>query len=56
MDTLTRKDLTSNLIQTRTIKNDDEELKKKFSKSRKIVVQSGPRDTIDPIIAYLCGQ
>ena len=54
MDTLTRKDLASNFIQTRTIKNDDEDLKKKFSKARKIVVQSGQRDVIDPIIATSC--
>ena len=54
MDTLTRKDLASNFAQTRTIKNDDDELKKKFKSSRKIVVQSGSRDIIDPIIATDC--
>ena len=54
MDTLSRKDLSSNFIQTRTVKNDDEELKKKFSRSRKRVIQSGSRDTIDPVIASGC--
>ena len=54
MDTLSRKDLSSNFIQTRTVTNDDEKLKKKFSRSRKRVIQSGSRDTIDPVIASGC--